>query len=439
MLESIFRAKSIAVVGASEDPSKLGNTLLRNIIDGGFEGKIYPINPKAERILGLKAYKNVLEIEEDIDLAVIVVPNKIVPSVMEDIGRKGIKGAIVISGGFREIGEDELEKNVVEVAKKHGVRVLGPNCQGINYTYNKMCASWPLIKSEGPLAIISQSGTIGASFAMWAEEEGIGISSFVSLGNKCDIDETDLIEFFAQDDNTKAISLYIEGIEDGKKFMEVARRTTKKKPVIILKPGKTEKGRKAIETHTKSIVGEDEVYDAAFRQVGVKRVEDLTQLYDFSKAFALLKKPRGKNLAIVTSSGGSAILATDLAERLGLNVVEISKEARDKLREILPPHCIVSNPIDLTGDANANMYEETLEILINEENIDAFLVIFGDPIENACEVIKRIREKTDKEIVVCYLGGGEVEKEESLKMHKEGIPVFPTPERAVRVINALVS
>jgi acetyl coenzyme A synthetase (ADP forming)-like protein len=433
----MFYANSIAIVGASRDTKKLGYTILKNLIDGGFKGKIYPVNPKLNEILGLKVYPSLLNIEGEINLAVIIVPAKAVAQVIEDAGRKGIKSAIIISGGFKETGEEgeALERQVIEVARKYGIRILGPNCQGINYTYNNLCASWPLLAKKGPIAIISQSGTVGAAIEGWAVEEGIGFSAFVSLGNKADIDEVDLIDFFAGDENTKVIALYIEGVRNGRRFLEAAKNADK--PIVVLKPGKTERAKIAITSHTKAIAGRDEIFEAACKQAGVKRANSLIELYDFSKALAFLKKLRGKNVLIITSSGGSGILATDLLESYSFKVVHPSFEFKAKLRSMLPAHCSVDNPVDLTGDANSEMYEKVLEASIAESTIDALLVIFGDPISGACEVIERIKDKTDKPIVVCYLGGGEIEKIESKKMQSKGIPVFPTPERAVSALKAL--
>ncbi len=436
-LQYMFYANSIAVIGASKDPKKLGYTVLKNIIDGGYKGEIYPINPKLDEILGFKAYQGLLNVEGEIDLAVVIVPAKAVASVLEEAGRKGVKNAIIISGGFRETGQDGeiLERQVLDVAKKYGIRILGPNCQGMNYTYNNLCASWPLITRRGPMAIISQSGTIGAAFEGWAEDEGIGFSAFVSLGNKADIDELDLIEFFARDEKTKVIALYIEGVRDGRKFIEIAKNAGK--PLVVLKPGKTEKAKRAMQSHTKSIAGRDEIFSAACKQAGVKRADSLLELYDCSKALGFLKKTEGANVLIVTSSGGSGILAADLLENLGFKVIDSRPEFKAKLRSMLPAHCIVDNPVDLTGDANAEMYEKVLEAAMDEVAIDAFLVIFGDPIAGACEAIDRIRRKTERPVVVCYLGGGEVEKIESKKMHEIGIPVFSTPERAVSAFKAM--
>ena len=433
-LQSLFNARSVAVVGASENPAKFGNIILKNIIDGGYRGDIYPINPRSDAILGLTCYKSLSAVPDEIDVAVIVVPAKIVPAVMAEAGEKNVKGAVIISGGFREIGNDELESEVIEIAEKHRIRVIGPNCQGFNYTPNKLCASWPLIKTSGPIAVISQSGTIGAAMEMWAESENLGISGFVALGNKSDVSEIDLIDFFAADPGTKVISLYIEGVKDGSAFMKTVRNAVGTKPIVILKPGRTEKGRRAAESHTSSIAGKDEIFDAVCRQLGIIRANDITELYDFSKALSFLKKPDGNNMLVITSSGGCGILATDTAEENGINIVDLSDAVKKELKEILPEPCVISNPLDLTGDAPAERFKETVKVAAKDDNIDFFLLIFGDPIPGAFEVVKELRQEYSKEIVVCCLGGGEIEKEEVQKMNKHGITVFPTPERAVNAV-----
>jgi acetyl coenzyme A synthetase (ADP forming)-like protein len=438
-LESLFNAKSVAVVGASGNPEKTGHIILKNIIDGGFKGKVYPINPKEEVILGHMCYKSITEVPGDIDLIVIAIPAKFVPKVMEDAGAKQVKGAVIISGGFREVGNTQLEEEVINAAKKYGIRVIGPNCQGFNYTPNKLCATWPLIKRKGPIAVISQSGTAGATIEMLADSEYLGVSAFVALGNKSDVSEIDLIDYFCGDTETRVISLYVEGVKDGSKFMETGRRAVQTKPVVVLKPGTTEKGRKAAESHTKSIAGMDQIFDGVCRQLGIVRANDITELYDYSKALGFLKRPKGNNMLIATSSGGCGIIATDTAENCGVNIADLSEGIKEQLREVLPDQCVVSNPLDLTGDATAERYKQAMEIAIEDPNIDIYMLIFGDPIPGAFEVVKELWSKTDKPIVVTYLGGGQTETEEVSKMHKNGIPVFPTPERAVKAVKAILS
>jgi acetyl coenzyme A synthetase (ADP forming)-like protein len=438
-MDHMFNAKSVAVIGASGKPEKTGHVILKNIIDGGFRGGIYPINPKEEKILGYKCYKSVTDVPGDVDLIVVVVPARFVPKVMEEAGLKKVKGSVIISGGFREVGNVELEEQVVGTARKYGIRIIGPNCQGFNYTPNKLCATWPLITKKGPIAVISQSGTAGATLEMLAEDEQLGVSAFVALGNKSDVSEIDLIDYFSKDTETRVISLYIEGVKDGPRFMEIAKKAAQTKPVVVLKPGRTEKGKKAAESHTKSIGGMDQIFEGVCKQLGIVRANDLTEFYDYSKALGFLKKPKGNNMLIATSSGGCGIIATDTAEECGINIVDLQDSLRKRLKEILPDQCVISNPLDLTGDATAQRYRDAMEIAIEDPNIDIFMLIFGDPIPGAFEVVKELKSKTDKPIVISYLGGGQTEHEETEKMHKNGIPVFPTPERAVRAMKAILS
>lgn len=448
-LDSIFRPSSVAIVGASSNPEKTGHIILKNIIDGGFRGAVYPINPGSNEILGLRAYPSLLDVPGNIDLVVIVVPAKVVPGVMEQAGQKKAGGAIIISGGFREIGNDRLEQEVVDIAKSFGIQVIGPNCQGVNYTGSNLCASWPLIKAKGKMAIISQSGTVGAALGEWAEADGIGISSFVSLGNKSDVDEVGLIDYFSRDPNTAVISLYVEGTGDGRRFMEVCRDAIQRKPIVVLRPGRSSKGRKAAESHTKSIAGSYKIFHAACRQVGITSALTVEDLYDFSKVLMCARRRRllqermtPYKVAVLTSSGGSGIIATDCAEEIGVEIPDLSRETIERLEEVLPPHCITRNPLDLTGDTPAERYETAVQELSSFDDIDAFLLIFGDPIPRAGEVVARLKSNlaskgSNAEIVVCYIGGGAMGQEEAAIMHRDGIPVFSTPERAMRAICAL--
>ena len=438
-LESVFNARSVAVVGASANPEKTGHIILKNIIEGGFEGKIYPVNPKAGEILGLPCYPSVTAINDSVDVVIIVVPAKFVPDVMEEAGKKGVTGAVVISGGFGEIGNGELEKQILDIAKKYGMRIIGPNCQGFNYTPNRLCASWPLVTKSGPIAVISQSGTVGAAIEMWAQAAEIGISCFVSLGNKVDVNEIDLIDVFKEDPNTKVISLYIEGVQNGARFMKSVRSAREKKPIVVLKPGTTPKGARAVQSHTRSIAGNDEIFDAVCRQVGITRAKSITELFDYSLALGFLGKPKGNRVLIITSSGGSGIIATDVAEQGGIDVVDLPAELLAELKGALPPQCVVANPLDLTGDATAERYRIAAGIAARCDSIDSLLLIFGDPIPGASEVVGELKEKTGKQIIVAYLGGGDIEEEETIKLNRSGTPVFPTPERAVGALKVLLS
>ncbi|MGZ8449677.1 MAG: acetate--CoA ligase family protein, partial [Candidatus Deferrimicrobiaceae bacterium] len=430
-LTPLFRPGRIAVIGASSNPEKMGFQIFRNILEAGFSGDVLPVNPRGEVILGRSSVRSAGEIPEGTDLAVVIIPAKLVPATILQLGERKVRSAIVITGGFAEAGEEgaALQDDLVRNAHRCGIRLIGPNCQGVNYPYHGLCASWPLITRRGEIAIVSQSGTVGAAFSDWASEDRLGFSAFVSMGNRADVDEADLIDFFADDPNTLVIALYIEGVKDAGKFLAALRKC--RKPVVIFKAGRTERGRKAAESHTRSLAGKDEIYDAVFRQNGVHRAATLEELYDFAKALAYVPPPKGPRMLIVTSSGGSAIIATDVAEEEGLRVVPLSTTLSGKLREILPSHCIVGNPLDLTGDTDAARYRNVLGAA--EEEFDVVMTIFGDPIPGASEVIRPGRCE-----LVSYLGGADVERAERLLFHEKKIAVFPTPERAVKALSCHV-
>lgn len=436
-LQTLFNAESVAIVGASNKIGKKGYEILSNLVAGGYEGRIYPINPKDPEIQGLKAYKSLSEIDDKIDLIVIVVPSKFVSTVLEEAGELSIHNVVIITGGFREIGCNELDSAMLAAAEKYDINIVGPNCQGINYTPNKMCVSWPLIRGKGPMAIVAQSGTVAAQFGISAGKDGLGISGLVSLGNKSGLTENDFLEFFGSDPNTKAIALNLEGIKDGPEFLRLAKDIRREKPIVILKPGRTAKGIIAAQSHTKSIAGSDRIFDAACRQYGLIRAGGVDELYDFTKILGFTSKPAGNKIQIITSSGGSGILATDIFEENGVDLIEMNSGLKENLINKLPSHCVVANPLDLTGDTDALRYEICVEEAIKHNDSDMFLLIFGDPIPQAYEVVSRLKEKTEKPIIICYLGGGEVEDEETRKMHLAGIPTFPTPTRAAKAIGIL--
>jgi len=438
-LNKVFQPSSVAVVGASKEEGKLGHTVTKNLIEARCQATLYPVNPKAEEILGLKAYPNIDAIPGEVDMAVIVVPAKLVLGVIEQCATKGVRAAVVIAGGFREVGPEgeKLERALIQVARDAKMRLVGPNCQGINNPHIGLCATWPLIKMKGPVAVITQSGTIGAAISCWAEDERIGISKCVALGNKVDVNECDLIEYFGQDPNTRAIAICLEGVTDGQRFIEVCSSVTRQKPIVALKGGRTPAGMKAMESHTKSLAGRDEVFDAVCRRTGIIRVDTLEQLFDLAKASAFLNPPKGRGVLVVTSSGGSGILASDTAQQLGVELPEPSERAKHKLGPVLPSQCILSNPFDLTM-TTADKYELVIKETSSDPEINSFLAIFGDPIPGAAEAIDRARKSTDKPMLVAYLGGSDTEKIERLKMHEMGIPTFPSPERAVRALHGLL-
>lgn len=437
-LNDILRARSVAVVGASGNPEKMGFTLLSNLIQGGFEGEIYPINLREETILGLKCFKSLADVPGRVDLAVICVPGSLVRDVVEEAGKQSIKGLIIISGGFKEIGNDALEQEIVTLARSYGMRIIGPNCQGVNYTANKMCATWPFVKTRGSIGVVSQSGTIGAEMELLAEKDGLGVSCFAALGNKSDISEVDFVNFFVDDPHTDVIALNIEGVREDSGFIEALRAAAQKKPVVILKPGRTEKGRIAVASHTKSIAGNDRLFSAFCKKYGIIRAMDLTEFYDFCKMASFVKRPRGNRMLVITSSGGAGILATDTAEENGVDLVPLSGALKSALKEVLPPQCVLSNPMDLTGDARAERYESALNALQNNDCCDILLAIFGDPIPRAYEVLERFRRQSKIAVLASYLGGGEDQMIEVALMNEHKMPVYPTPERAVRSVRAVL-
>ena len=439
-LRDLLFARSVAVVGASAAVGKMGHTLLQNLVDGGFQGAVYPVNPREAVLCGLKCCPSLEQVPGQVDLAVLCIPAAGVPQVLEQAGQKGVKGAIIISGGFREIGNGDLERQVLEIARRHGIRVVGPNCQGINYTANRLCATWPLATTAGRIGVVSQSGTIGAELERLAEADGLGVSCFAALGNKLDIDEVDFIRFFLEDSNTDVIALNIEGIGAGSGFLEEAARAAASKPIVVLKPGRTAAGRIAAASHTKSIAGDDRLFSVFCKKYGLMRADTMTEFYEFCKLAALMRPPRGGRLLILTSSGGSGILATDAAEPRGISVAPLPGPLREALAGLLPGQCVPANPLDLTGDATAQRYEAVLRLMAREGGayFDAVLAIFGDPIPGAADVIARFRTYAELPVLVSYLGGGSVQEEETGRMNRMGIPVFPAPERAVAALAALL-
>ncbi|OYT38027.1 acyl-CoA synthetase [Archaeoglobales archaeon ex4484_92] len=443
-LKYLLRPETVAVIGAAREPHKIGHQVLKNLIEGGFSrNKIFPINPHAESILGLKCYPSVKNVPQPVDMAVIVVPARIVPRVLEDCVEKGVKAVAVISSGFKEIGKAEEEKKLVEIARKGGIRLLGPNIVGICDTVRSMNASFcQELPEKGDIAFITQSGALGIALIGWTKLKHIGLSDLVSIGNKADVDEVDLIEFFGEDPYTKVITLYLEGISRGREFYAIAKKVSKKKPIIILKAGKAERTISAIKSHTGSLAGSDVAYDAAFKQAGVIRAPTFPDLFDWAIAFSKLPLPSGENVVILTNGGGAGVMATDEAEIRGIKLMDIPPDLADKIREYMPPFGSVYNPIDLTGMATKDWYRGSLEVLLEDPRVHAVLVIYchtaqteprdiGDAI---LEAIKSIGKS--KPVVASFIGGKECHKE-CERLTAEGVPCYESPERAVVALSAL--
>jgi len=435
-LNCFFYPESVAVFGSFKKGA-IAYEILRNIVEGGFEGKTIPVNPRGGTVeVAGKTFEVREKLDEPVDTAIIAIPAKFVPGLIDEIGPL-IKGAVVISAGFSEVGNEELERELIEKAKKHGVRIIGPNCAGIFGVHGKFFGSFEVRVSPGGLALISQSGAFGGAALAMGNDEGIGFSAFVSYGNAADLNESDFLEYFADDENTKVIALYIEGVKDGRRFLKALCYASERKPVIVLKAGKSASGAKAAASHTGSLAGSYEIYRAAFKQTGAIEVEEMEELFDAAKAFEMYSRA-GKRVAVITNSGGPGVLATDKLERLGLEIARLSDETVEELRSFLPPQCSVRNPIDLIADADYERYKKTIETVCRDENVDSILVICVPPIFIPSEEIARavIETDCDKPVIVNFMAGELVRGGVEL-LERHGIKNFPTPERAARALKWL--
>jgi len=442
-LDKLFSPRSIAVIGASQHKGKIGHDILNNIKEFGFKGEVYPINPKDKELMGYKCYPSVLDVKGEIDLAVFAVPSSLVLGIMEECGKKGIKAVIVITAGFKETGPEgkKLEMDLIEIAKKYGIRVLGPNCLGFMNTASNVNASFAAISPlPGDIAFFSQSGALCAAILDWAIKEKIGFSKFVSLGNKSDVSETALLRYLADDPDTKVILGYIEDVKDGKEFMKIAREVTAKKPVIICKSGGTKAGAKAASSHTGSLAGSEVAFDAAFAQTGVIRAASIEDLFDYAVAFSFQKLPQGPNLAIITNAGGPGIIAADAVERSKFaKVAAISKETIDAFKASLPKGSALNNPVDVMGDADDQRYKIAVNGLLKDPNVNGLIVILtpqsNSKIKETADVL--VETKGGKPIFASFIGGKLVDKGRDI-LQDNKIPNYRFPERAISSFNAMV-
>jgi acetyltransferase len=450
MLDAIFAPRSIAVIGASPDARKLGHTVFKNIVQNQFPGALYPIHPTAQEVLGYKAFASVSALPETPDLAVVVVPPQAVLGVAEECGSRGVKGLIVITAGFKEVGGEgrKLEDQLLAIVRQHQMRMVGPNCLGVIDNVTHMNASFAaLMPLEGSIAFMSQSGAICTAILDWSVAEGIGFSRFVSLGNKADVDEVALLQAWNDDPQSRVILAYLEGISNGPAFMEVARAVTKQTPVIAIKSGTTAAGSRAISSHTGSLAGSESAYEAAFLQSGILRARTMQDVFDQALIFAYQPLIGGDRIAIVTNAGGPGILATDAVENAGLRLAQFDPSTIEQLQASLPPTANVYNPIDIIGDARSDRYRIGIAAALADPGVDAVLVLFTpqaqSDVPETAEVIAELAEAQSgadriKPVAASFMG--EKSLGPALKiLNERRIPNYPFPERAVAALKAMVT
>jgi len=448
LMEKFFNPRSVAIVGATPKEGKVGRVLVENFLKR-FSGKIYPVNPNYDEILGLKTYASLKDIPDEIDLVVVAVPAPMVPSVLREAGEKGVKAAIVISGGFRETGTEEgarLEDELIEVCKRYGIRVIGPNCIGIFDNWSGVDTYFlPDYKMKRPprgyISFISQSGAFASALLDWMAHHNIGVSRAISYGNKIDIDDVDLLEYLGEDDKTRLIFMYLEGLKTGRGrvFIEKAREVGLKKPIVIYKAGKTERGGLAAASHTAALAGNYQLYRAAIRQAGMIEASSFDEIMDLSKVLLTQPLMKGRRVYVVTDAGGVGVMLTDALASEGFELPRTPSDLRDELRKMLPPHCIVDNPIDLTGDTDDERYILVLEKLLPRSDVDAVVVVALPQVPGIrgelANYLVKAREY-GKPLLSIVIGGGEAEKFKYILEHN-GIPVFESPERAAKALGAL--
>ncbi len=445
MLEPFFQPASVAVIGASSNPAKLGFAVMRNLVEGGYaqRGQVYPINPGGGEILGRAVFASVLDVPDPIDLAVIVIPYNLVPAALLQCGQKGIPAAIVISAGFREAGREGLERELelVQIAKEYKLRLIGPNCLGVIDTFSPLNASFAAgTPPSGPMAFMSQSGALGTAVLDIALAGRLGLSKFVSLGNKADVSEIDLLQAWVGDEHTRVILIYSEGLPNGQEFIQVARQITPKMPVIAIKSGVTQSGSRAVSSHTGSLAGSEQAYHAAFSQAGILRADSMEDLFDAALAIGYQPELKGTRIAIITNAGGPGILATDALERSGLSMARFEIETLHALEQFLPDAASAANPVDVLGDALADRYRFALERVANDPNTDGLLVVLTPQamteIEATAQAIGELAAKTEKPILACFMGEARL-KEGIEILNRAGVPNYPFPERAAHAFRLM--
>jgi len=444
VLEPFYCPTSVAVIGASQDETKLGHAVLKNHLECGYQGKVYPINTKGGEILGVQAYPSVLEVPSDVELAVIVVPERFVAPVLEECGQKGVEGVVVITAGFREVGGEGLEKEkaLVDIIQRYNMRMLGPNCLGVIDTVCPLNASFARgMPVPGQIAMMSQSGALLLAILDWAIGEGVGFSRFVSLGNKADIDETDLLQLWDDDPHSKVIVAYLEGIVDGPEFMKIAQHVGTETPIVAIKAGTSDAGARAVSSHTGTLAGSETAYEAAFKQAGITRADSVEELFQYALAFAQAPAAKGDRIAVVSNAGGAAIMATDALDRAKLRLASFQSETIRLLQGELPPGSNALNPVDVRGDADAERYRFALDAVLRDQNVDGVIAILipqaVTKVDETAHIIAEVVHQHDKPVLGCFMGKNVAQIGVQILREAE-IPNYSYPEPAVDAMRALV-
>ena len=443
-LQSFFTPKGVAVIGASSNPGKLSHGILKNLLQYGFQGGIYPVNPGSKEILGLPCYAGIQDVPDPVDLAVIILPSQMIAQVIKDCGVRGIKAAIIISGGFREVGKDglELEKECLKIASEHGMRLIGPNCVGNMNMSNGLNTTFIQgMPSKGGIGFLSQSGAICGGIVDHILNQQIGFSHFISLGNEADVNETDIIEFLAEDEDTHVIAAYVESIRDGQRFIQVCREVSPQKPIVVLKAGRSEAGAKAVSSHTGSLAGSQEAYTAAFRQSGVIEVRSVEELLNVSLALDYLPLPSGNQTAIITNAGGPAALASDSLAEYGIQLAQFNEKTRKILRQNLNMAAQVANPVDMLGGAEPRDYALALHQVLNDPGVDiAIPILVPQALVKPDEVALAIANEaknTKKPVVACFMGLESIGQARVI-LHQNRVPMLDYPEKIGKVVGSLI-
>ena len=442
-LKPFFDSAGVAIVGASNKTNKLSYGIVKNLTLYGFKGGIYPVNPNVDEILGYKCYPDILSVPDPVDLAVIVLPAGVILPVIQDCEKRGIKAITVISGGFKELGPEgeALEKKILQFVKDHEMRMVGPNCVGTMSLHTGLNTTFISgVPDTGGIGFLSQSGAVLGGVVDYVKGKGIGFSHFLSLGNEADVTETDMIEYLGDDPHTQVIAAYVEQIRDCQRFISIARQVAKKKPIVLLKAGRTSAGARAVSSHTGSLAGSHAAYQAAFDQSGVVEVQAVNDLFDVSQAFALQKPPKGNRVAILTNSGGPAALLSDSLANNGFTIADLKPETIQALKQVLNPSAQVANPVDMLGGAEPHEYEQAMRLLVDDPNVDAVVPILVpqalvNPVDVA-EKISQISETTEKTVIAIMMGDSLV-KEPRVLLHKRKVPMVVFPESVGVILAAM--